>query len=164
MGDDIQEQFEKTHALAHGHMSPTMESCVKAEGDFDSDTKDNPVKLLSQTRTLMHGSSRSRHPFASLTNAIKRVVNVRMEDQETLINCNKKIKQAKDMLKSHTGTKTLDEFVAHAEECKKAEANGNTVLQQEPKDKAFNQWIAFLVTDDADHKKFGGSQSGLSSQ
>ena len=34
-------------SLACSNMSPTMESRVKAESDFDSDTKDNPVKPLS---------------------------------------------------------------------------------------------------------------------
>ena len=68
------------------------------------------------------------------------------------------------MLKSHAGTKNLDDFVTHAEECKQAVVNSNTALQQESKDKAFKQWMALLMTDDADHKKFGGLQSGLSSQ
>ena len=92
-----------------------MVSRVKAE----SDTKDNSVKLLSQTRTLMHDPSRSRCPFASLAEAIRRLVNTKMEDQESLIGHNEKVKQAKDVLKSHSGTKILDELVAHTEECEK---------------------------------------------
>jgi len=36
--------LNKACALVCSHMSPTMESCVKAECDFDSETKDNPVK------------------------------------------------------------------------------------------------------------------------
>ena len=70
-------------------------------------------------RTLMHDPSRSKCPFASLTEAIRRLVNAKMKDTESLISCNKKVKQAKDMFKSHLGTKILDEFVAHTEECEK---------------------------------------------
>jgi len=143
--------LNKAHALVCSHMSPTMESHVKAESDFDGETKDNPVKPLSQTRTLMQDPSRSRHPFASLTEAIRRLINAKMEDQESLISYNEKVKQAKDMFKSHLGIKILDEFIAQTEECKKAVADSNTVLQQEMNNKAFKQWMVFLVTDNTDH-------------
>ena len=105
--------LNKACALICSHMSLRMESHVKLESDFDSDAKDNPVKPLSQMCTLMHNLSRSRHPFASLTEAIRRLVNTKMEDTESLISCNEKVKQAKDTLKSHSGTKTLDEFITH---------------------------------------------------
>ena len=39
--------LNKAHALIYSHMSPTMESRVKAESDFDSEAKGNPVKPLS---------------------------------------------------------------------------------------------------------------------
>ena len=115
-----------------------MEVHVKAESDCNSEIKDDPVQPSSRMCTLVHDPSRSRHPFASLANAIKQIVIVKMEDQKTLINCNKKIKQAKDTLKSHTGTKILDEFVTHTEEHEKAVTDGDTALQQDMKDNAFD--------------------------
>ena len=78
--------------------------------------------------TLMHDPLRLRCPFASLTEAIRRLVNAKMEDTESLTSCNEKVKQAKDMLKSHLGTNILDKFVAHTEECKKAVAEGDSAL------------------------------------
>ena len=78
----------------------------------------------------MHDPSRSRHPFASLAEAIRRLINSKVEDTESLISCNKKVKQAKDTLKSHVGTKVLDEIVAHMEECKKAVADSDTASQK----------------------------------
>ena len=137
---------------------------MKAESDFNSKIKNGPVQSLSRARPLMHDPSRSRHLFASLIEPIRRLVNVKMQDEETLISHNKKVKQAKNTFKSHTGTKNLNKFVAHAEEHKKAAANSDTASQQELKDKEFKQWMVLLVTDDADHKKFGSLQSGLSSQ
>ena len=113
---------------------------------------------------LMHNPSRSRCPFASLAEAIRRLVNTKMEDTESLISCNEKVKQAKDALKSHLGTKITNEFIAHTEEHKKAAADSNTALQKEMKDNAFDQWVSHLMADNADHEKFGSLQSGLSNQ
>ena len=112
----------------------------------------------------MHNPSRSRCSFASLTEAIRRLVNVKMEDQESLISHNEKVKQAKDAFKSHLGTKILNEFIAHTEECKKAVTESDTELQKDVKDDAFNQWLSCLMVDNADHEKFGSLQSGSSSQ
>ena len=87
-----------------------------------------------------------------------------MEDTESLVSHNEKVKQAKDTLKSHLGTKILDEFVTHTEECKKAVTDGDTALQKDVKDNAFDQWVSHSMADNANHKKFGSPQSGLSSQ
>ena len=114
--------------------------------------------------TMMHDPSRSRHPIASLAEAIRRLVNAKMEDQESLISYDEKVKQAKDTLKSHSGTKILDEFVAHTEEHKKAVAEGNSALQKEMKDDTFDQWVSHSMADNTCHEKFGSLQSGSSSQ
>ena len=92
---------------------------MKAGSDHDPVIKDDLVCSLERMHTLMHNPSRSRCLFASLAEAIRRLVNAKMEDTESLISCDEKVKQAKDTLKSHVGTKILDEFVTHAEECKK---------------------------------------------
>ena len=76
---------------------------------------------------------------------------------------NKKVKQAKDTFKSHSGTKVLDELIAHTEEHKKAVTDSNAALQKDTKDNAFDQWVSCLMADNADHEKFGSLQSGLSS-
>ena len=103
----------------------------------------------------MHNPSRSRCPFASLAEAIRRLINAKMEDTENQISCNEKVKQAKDVFKSHLGTKILDEFITHTEEHKKAVAEGNSASQREMKDSAFDQWVSHLMVDNADHEKFG---------
>ena len=41
---------------------------------------------------------------------------------------------------------------------------GNTALQKDVKDSTFDQWVSHLMADNADHEKFGGLQSGSSSQ
>ena len=41
----LKSNLNEAHALVCSHMSPTMESCVKAESDFDSKMKDDPVQL-----------------------------------------------------------------------------------------------------------------------
>ena len=87
-----------------------------------------------------------------------------MEDQESPIDHNEKVKQAKDTLKSHSGTRVLDEFVTHTEEHDKAVADGNSTLQKETKDGTFDQWVSHSMADNADHEKFGSLQSGLLSQ
>ena len=61
-----------------------------------------------------------------------------MEDTESLISHNEKVKQAKDALKSHLGMKVLDEFVTHAEKCKKAVADSDSASQKEMTDDAFD--------------------------
>ena len=41
---------------------------------------------------------------------------------------------------------------------------GDSASQKDMKDNAFDQWVSHLMADNADHEKFGSSQSGLSSQ
>ena len=64
----------------------------------------------------MHDPIHARYPYASLTEALVRFVNVRQGDRESLLDYVKWFKQWRNVLKSHVGKHILDEFVSSLEE------------------------------------------------
>jgi hypothetical protein len=60
----------------------------------------------------MHDPMRAKYPFASLTEAISRMLNLKQSDEnEGLLDYVKRFKESRDIMKSHVGTGILDKFV-----------------------------------------------------
>ena len=50
---------------------------------------------------LMHDPVRARYPYASLNDAIMRILNLKQQDGDYLTDCVKRFKQSCDLLKSN---------------------------------------------------------------
>ena len=59
----------------------------------------------------MHDPERARYAFASLTEAMSRIINIKQRDDESLIDYTCRFKQACDVFKSHVGADILDTFM-----------------------------------------------------
>jgi hypothetical protein len=59
----------------------------------------------------MHDPIRTKYPFASLTEAISRVLNLKQSENKGLLDYVKRFKESHDIMKSHVGTGILDKFV-----------------------------------------------------
>jgi hypothetical protein len=59
----------------------------------------------------MHDPVRAKYPFASLTEAISRMLNLKQSENEGLLDYVKRFKESRDIMKSHVEPDTLDKFV-----------------------------------------------------
>ena len=76
---------------------------------------------------LMHDPVRAQYPYASLNYAIMRMLNLKQQDRDYLTEYVKRFKQSHDVLKSHIGTKWLEEFVKHTKEYKSEKSTRNLI-------------------------------------
>ena len=138
-----------------------MQSRIEQHADFESDIRDNPIKLLETIQVLMHDTIRGRYPYASVTDAMKNLLYIKQQDNEPLLDYAKRFKQARDVLKSHVGTKILDEFVETTREYKEDDDDDErTKLKEE----AFGRWSAYMLVKNSDQNKFGSLLNGMTTQ
>jgi hypothetical protein len=107
---------------------------------------------------LIHGPIRAKYPFASLTEAISRMLNLKQSENEGLLDYVKRFKESRDIMKSHVGTDILDKFVKNTLEYRD---ESNTTLKKEMKDGACDRWMAYLLIRNSDQAKYGSLSNGL---
>ena len=69
------------------------------------------IELLKVIQILMHDPVRAKYPYASLTEAVARTLNIKHMESENLIDYVKRFKQARDILTSHIGSKVFDQLL-----------------------------------------------------
>ena len=117
--------------------------------------------MLNKIKVLMHDPITAKYPFASLTEAISRILNLKQSENEGLLDYVKRFKESRDIMKSHVGTDILDRFVENTIEYRN---EADTTKQQELKDGAFDRWMAYLLIRNSDQAKYGSLSNGLVSQ
>lgn len=143
-------ELAKSYALVLSYCFKVMKSRIEALPNYESEIKDNPIKLLEATHSKMHNPERNKYPYESVTKAMKRIIYMRQGEKENLIDYAKCHKQGMDIMKSQFGTKILDEFTENYEEYK-AESDNN--IKDEMKAKAFEKWSAYLLIKNSDQEK-----------
>jgi hypothetical protein len=106
----------------------------------------------------MHDPIRTKYPYASLTEAMSRMLNLKHIESEGLLDYVKRFKESGDIMKSHVGTGILDKFVENTREY---QDETDQLLQQNMKDGAFNKWMAYLLIRNSDQAKYGTVMNGL---
>ena len=68
----------KAYALIFSNFcNKTMQNRVEEHPEFETTIRDDPIELLNKIKVLMHDPIRAKYPFASLTEAISRVLNLK---------------------------------------------------------------------------------------
>ena len=93
-----------------------MQHHIKEHPDFESTIQNDPIELLKTIKIVMHDPIRAKHPYASLTEALMRTLNIKQLEHESLIDYMKRFKQSRDVLKSHIGGDILNKFVENLPE------------------------------------------------
>ena len=133
--DNLDQNLIKAYALIYSsYCSKIMQSRVEQHADFETVIRDDPIKLLETIQVLMHDTIRGRYPYASVTDAMRNLLFIKQQENEPLLDYAKRFKQARDVLKSHIGTKILEEFVETTREYKE---EGDTDEQQKLKKESF---------------------------
>ena len=138
----------------------TMQHRIEEHPEFDSKIQNDPIELLKAIKIVMHDPIRAKYPYASLTEALMRTLNIKQLEQESLIDYIKRFKQSRDVLKSHIGGDILNKFVENLPEYRHSTMSG----QQEIKSEAFGRWMAYMMIRNSDQAKYGSLLNGMVSQ
>jgi hypothetical protein len=119
------------------------------------------VTTIREIKVLMHDPIRAKYPFATLTEAMIRMLNIKQMENEGLMGYVKRFKQSHDITKSHVGTDILDKFVENTREY---QDEADILKKDTLKEKAFQKWMAYLLMRNSDQNKYGTLLNGLISQ
>mgnify|MGYP002176679840 FL=1 len=160
--DTLEQNFSKAFALIYStYCNKVMQNRIEEHPDYESIIRDNPIELLIKIKVLMHDPIRAKYPFASLTEAITRILNIRQMENEGLLEYVKRFKESRDIMKTHIGTDILDKFV---ENTKDYQDESDAAIRKLMKDQAFGKWMAYLLIRSSDQGKYGSLMTGLVSQ
>ena len=138
----------------------TMQHRIEEHPEFDSKIQNDPIELLKAIKIVMHDPIRVKYPYASLTEALMRTLNIMQLEHESLIDYMKRFKQSRDMLKSHIGGDILKKFVENLPEYR----HSTMADQREMKTKAFRRWMAYMMIRNSDQAKYGSLLNRMASQ
>ena len=157
----LQTNLGKAYALILTYCNKTMENRILVHPDYESKIRNDPIELLKIIKVLMHDPERAKYPYASLTEAMTRVINIKQYEKESLLDYSKRFKQVNDIFISHVGNDILDKFTEHLPEYKNA---SDQATKDELKRKSFKKWMAYLIIKNSDQNKYGSLTNNLSSQ
>ena len=143
----------KAYALIFStYCNKTMQNRIEEHPEYENTICDDPIELLMKIKVLMHGPIRAKYPFASLTEATSRMLKLKQNKNEGLLDYIKRFKESRDIKKSHVGTDILDKFVQNTREYRD---EADATLKQDMKDRAFDKWMAYLLIRDSDQANYG---------
>ena len=76
----------------------------------------NPVELLVEIQRISHQPARAVYEYSALLNTMKRCLNLKQADKESLSDYQERFKQARNAMKAAMGTRFLDDFVELTDE------------------------------------------------
>jgi hypothetical protein len=156
--DTLEQNMHKAYALIFStYCNKTMQNRIEEHPDFESTIRDDPIELLEKIKVLMYDPIRAKYPYASLTEALIRLMNIKQFEQEQLLDYIKRFKQFRDITKSHVGTDMLDKFVENTREYREETGTENKKVM---KAEAFNKWMAYLLIRNSDQAKYGSLMNG----
>ena len=104
----MEENLAKSYALIFSnYCNLTMQNRVEKHPEYEVVIQDDPIELLTKIKILMHDPIRAKYPFASLTEAMNRMLNIKQIKNKGLLMYVKRFKQSHDIMKSHVGTDIL---------------------------------------------------------
>ena len=108
----------------------------------------------------MHVPARAKYPFVAVTEALMRVLTLKQQENELVVDYARRFKQAMENLKAYMGAEMLDGFVTQTEEY----TNGNEAKKSELKKNGFETWMSYLLLRGSDPKKYAKLLHMLQSQ
>ena len=158
----LKDNMHKAYALiVSKHCSKVIQDRVTSHPDYESKIMNNPIELLRVIKLLMHDPIRARYPYASVTEALLRLLNCRQMENELINDYVKRFKSVRDGVSQHMGKDFLHEFVRSTKEYITAH---DATEQQEMINGSFARWSAYLLMKNSDQTKYGSLVNGLISQ
>jgi hypothetical protein len=87
--DRLEQNLTKAYALIFStYCNKTMQNRIEEHPDYESMICDNPIELLDKIKVLLHDPIRAKYPFASPTEVMIRMLNIKQIENEGLFNKN----------------------------------------------------------------------------
>ena len=159
--DALRDGLDKAYALILSqYCSKVMQSRIEQHPDFEKVLKNDPIAVLEAIKSLMHDCVRAQYPMISMTDALGRLINIKQQENESLLDYVRRFKELRDVVKSHLGGDVLDNFIEHQALYQAAGASE----RKEMKTKASSEWMAYLMLRGSDPNKYGSLTRGLVTQ
>ena len=100
--DACRSNVGKAHALPHERSDKAMQTKLQSRKDFEA-MKGDPFKLLEAIKEHSVSYQENKCPMNAITDAIRNIVNLKQKEDESLIDCGRRFKVARDVLKSQLG-------------------------------------------------------------
>jgi hypothetical protein len=76
--DTLEQNLTKAYALIFStYCNKMMQNCIEEHPDYKTTIRDDPIELLTKIKVLMHDPIQAKYPFASLTEAMIRMLNIK---------------------------------------------------------------------------------------
>jgi hypothetical protein len=149
----LEQNLTKAYALIFStSCNKTMQNQIKEHPEFETTIRDDSIELLNKIKVLMHDPIRAKHTFASLAEAISRMLNLNQSENEGLLDYVKRFKESRDIMKSYVGTDILNKVVENTLEYRD---KTSTTLKQAMEEGAFHRWMAYLLIRNSNQAKYG---------
>ena len=109
-----QDNGKKAHSQMHGCCNKVIQTHLENDSDFESEVKGDPFEMMEMTKPKMHHPSKIECPCVTSFEQLDG--NTKQDEDEALIKCTKRFKQAQDDMRSIMGTEWLDKFMENMEE------------------------------------------------
>ena len=84
--DTLETNLTKAYALIFSaYCNKTMQNRIEEHPDYENTIRDDPIELLTKIKVLMHDPIRAKYPFASLNEAMSRMLNLKQIENEGLL-------------------------------------------------------------------------------
>ena len=153
----------KAYAFIFGYCNKVMQNRIEEMSNFETEIRNDPVKLLEVIKEKMYDPARAKYEYVSLTESFVRlIVDTKQDKDESLIDYTKRFKQTKDILKQAVGEEFLYKFAERTQEYK--DAGGDTTQEDAIRKKAFNKWMTYVYLRNSDQRKYGTLMKTFRSQ
>ena len=86
------DNLKKAYAVIMGYCSLSIRERIESDPDFETVIRDDPVELLGKIKLAMQSPMRARYPYSTATETLKRMMELKQEDNETLVDYTKRFK------------------------------------------------------------------------
>jgi hypothetical protein len=138
----------KAFALIFSFCNKIMQNRIEEISDYETRVRDNPFELLAEIKRKMYDPARAKYEFVTLTESLRRILDCKQLEDESLVDYTKKFKQARDIMKDSVGDEILHKFVEKTSAYQAAA--GDAATEQELKAKSFGRWTTYLYLMNSD--------------
>src|SRR5210317_821031 len=139
--DVYEENKVKAYALIFSYCNKTIQNRIEESRDFEDEIRDDPLRLLEEIKMKMYDPARAKYEYVTLTQSLNRILNIKQEDDENLVEYTKRFKQARDIVHDTVGKDILHAFVEMTSEY---QIETDEDERKKMKEESFSKWTRDL--------------------
>ena len=117
---------------------------------MDAKIQNDPLRLLEKIKKAVHQPARAVYEFSALIHTLKRTLNLKLMDNESLADYFNRFTHERGVMKTSLGLNFLDSFVENTKDYKE---QTDEKEKERLKTSAMEKILALLFLENADRKK-----------